>query len=280
MVKAESSAPLTADRQVKSPVTLCPEIIQTDVLTHLHSILNLDSHGLDNLDLGQDDILLQLVGRDPIGQHPAGHGILLKYGRRVPHLRQIKGTGESGGACAHNGDFFVKMALCRGNNLLWDITGLFLQVQIGQEFLDLINCDRIIDPSSGTLALAPAVTDSSANGRQGVVLLDESQSLLIAPLRRHLQIALDGDMSWAGSLAGSGAGLMAVHPVVIPVVFIPHLLSPLMLRGKDLSRIADLCSIRPAELLSQLQGPCRTVLDAASAGHTFLLVYMGHVGGP
>ena len=56
--------------------------------------------------------------------------------------------------------------------------------------------------------------------------------LSLLALCRQLQIALHGDVGGAGSLAGCGAGVVAVDAVAVPVVDAPLLRAPLHLVGQ------------------------------------------------
>ncbi len=57
----------------------------------------------------------------------------------------------------------------------------------------------------GAGLLTGLVADTAADGREGVLLLYELQSLGIAPHGGELYVALDGDVRRADSLAGGGA---------------------------------------------------------------------------
>ena len=133
-----------------------------------------------------------------------------------------------------------------------NVAVLCLQLPAGNEFLDLVDGYRRVDQPAGAGVLAALVADAAADGGEGVILLDEGQGLVIAPLGGHLHIALNGDMGRAGSLAGGGAAVVAVFLVVVPVVVVPHVLAPAgSFVRQGLLGIADR-PVLAAELLAQL----------------------------
>ena len=65
-----------------------------------------------------------------------------------------------------------------------------MQILLGDKLLDCINGNRLVDGASGAGILAASVTDTSADSREWILLLDESQCLLVFALGSLLQITL------------------------------------------------------------------------------------------
>ena len=84
------------------------------------------------------------------------------------------------------------------------------KILIGDELFDIVYRDGGVDNAAGAGLLTGLVADTAADGREGVLLLYELQSLGIASHGGELYVALNGDMRRADGLAGGGA---AVHNV-------------------------------------------------------------------
>ena len=87
-------------------------------------------------------------------------------------------------------------------------------------------------------------------------------------------------MGRAGGLAGGGAGVVAVDPVVVPVVSVPAILAPDVIVGQVADRVFHPGAVGLAELLAQLGGAGGADLHALAAGHALFLVHVGPIGGP
>ena len=89
-----------------------------------------------------------------------------------------------------------------------------MQVVVCYEALDLVNGDRFVNVAAGALGLALLVADASADGGEGVLFLYKLKSLGVAALSGELEVALNGNVSRAGCLAGRGAGVEGVLEVL------------------------------------------------------------------
>ena len=87
-------------------------------------------------------------------------------------------------------------------------------------------------------------------------------------------------MRGAGRLAGRGAGLVRLDTVIVAVVGRPLGVVPLGGIGQLLARILGHLSagLFAAELLAELGGAGRAHLNAATAGHTLVLLDLGDIG--
>ena len=168
--------------------------------------------------------------------------------------------------------------------LFGDVTGLFAQLLLGDELLDLVDGNRTVKLTAGACVLASSVADAAADRRERVILLDELESIKISALACHFDITLNGDMCRASCLAGSGAALVAVFLVVVLVVHVPHMLAPVVVIGQRLLGIYNR-AVFGAELLAKLCRACRTYLNTLAAGTALFLIDMcairgsGHIGG-
>ena len=277
-VHACKASALTADGDVEGLVALVAELLNGDVLANFHAAFDLHAHGADHVDLSVDDILLQLEAGDTVAEHTAGTLVLLEDHGAVALLGEIEGAAEARGACADDGHLLGEETVEGGDNLLGDKAGLGLEILLGDELLHLIDGDGLIDAAAGAGILTAAVADATADGGQGVILLNECQRLGVATLCRHLQIALHGDVSGAGGLTGSSTGVVAVDAVVVAVVLIPHMGAPLLLGGQGVTGILHLAAVLGAELLTQFHSTCGADLHALAAGHAVALLHAGNIG--
>ena len=76
----------------------------------------------------------------------------------------------------------------------------------GDEFLDVIDSDGLVNGATGAVLFASVVADASTDRGEGVLVLDEGESFLITSFRGHFDVALDTDMSWAPGFARSRSG--------------------------------------------------------------------------
>ena len=154
-----------------------------------------------------------------------------------------------------------------------------MQILLGDKLLDCIDGNRLVNGASGAGILAASVTDTSADSRERILLLDESQCLLVFALGSLLQITLYRNVRRTGRLTRSRTGLVAVDPVVVAVIRIPLVLAPLHCIRKFLLRICNLSAVLGAELLSQSGRTCRAILHTSATCHTFLRIHMRHISG-
>ena len=168
--------------------------------------------------------------------------------------------------------------LVGGNDHRRDIAGLGAQILLGQEFLHRVDGHGLIHAAPGAGILAALVADAAADGGEGIVLFDERQGLLISALGRQLQIALNGHMGGAGGFAGSGALVVAVLSVVVPVVGIPVLRPPLDGIGQLMLGVGHFPALLVAELLAQADGAGGAILHAFAAGHALFALHLCRIG--
>ena len=274
------AAALAADGHVKGLKALRAQLVERHITTDLHAIAELGTHQANDLDIGLDNILLQLKAGNAIGEHATRAFVLLEHDGLVALLGQIESAGQAGRTGTDDGDLLIKAASARRGHHRWDIAGRGIQIALGDKLLDLVDSHGGVHTAAGAGILTAAVAHTAADSGQRVLALDERQRLVIATLSRELQIALNGDMRGAGRLAGSGAGLMRLDAVVVAVVGRPLGVVPLGGIGQLLARILGHLSagLFAAELLAQLGGAGRTHLNAATAGHALVLLDLGDIG--
>ena len=274
------AAALAADGNIKGLKALRAQLVERHIATDLHAIAELGAHQANDLDLGLDNILLQLKAGNAVGEHAARALVFLEHDGLVALLGQIEGTGQTCRTGTDDGDLLVEAAGTRRGHHGWDIAGRGIKIALGDELLDLVDSHGGVHTAAGAGILTAAVAHAAADSGQRVLTLDERQRLVIAALSRELQIALNGDMRGAGRLAGRGAGLMRLDAVVVAVVGRPLGVVPLGGIGQLLARILGHLSagLFAAELLAQLGGAGRTHLNAATAGHALVLLDLGDIG--
>lgn len=156
---------------------------------------------------------------------------------------------------------------------------LGLHVLLGDELLDLVDGQRLVDGAAGAGILAVLSADAAADSRERVVLLDELERVGIPAVARHLDVALDGDVRRAGGLAGRRAGRPGLDAaVLVAVILIPVILAPLGVVRQLVARILD-GAFLGAELLAEADSAGRAGLDALAAGNALVRIALGHVGG-
>ena len=273
-------AALAADGHVEALVALLAQAGDRDVLADLHAALDVDADLLHDVDLGLDDVLLQLIGRDAVAEHAAGLLVLLEHRRLVAHGGEVVGAAQAGRAAADDGDLLLPAVLDVGADVhLGDEARLRVQVLLRDELLHRVDGDGLVDGAAGAGVLAAAVAHAPADGRERILPLDELQRLGVLALGGLLQVALDGDVRRAGGLAGRRAGVVAVDPVLVSVVLGPLVRAPLGRIRQFLLGIG-LRTVLGAQLLAQLHRAGGAVFHAAAAGDAVLRVHLGHVGAP
>ena len=156
---------------------------------------------------------------------------------------------------------------------------LGLHILLGDELFDLVDGQRLVDGAAGAGILAVLSADAAADGRERVVLLDELERVGIAAVARHLDVALDGDVRRAGSLAGRRAGRPGLNAaVLIAVILVPVILAPLGVVRQLMVRILD-GAFLGAQLLTEADSAGRAGLDALAAGNALLRVALGNISG-
>ena len=274
------AAALAADGHVKGLKALRAQLVERHITTDLHAIAELGTHQANDLDLGLDNILLQLKAGNAIGEHATRALVLLEHDGLVALLGQIESAGQAGRTGTDDGDLLIKAASARRRNHGRDVAGRGIQIALGDELLDLVDSHGGVHTAASAGILAAAVAHAAADGGQRVLTLDERQRLVIATLSRELQIALNGNVRGADRLAGSGAGLMRLDTVVVAVVGRPLGVIPFGGVGQLLARILGHLSagLFAAELLAELGGAGRAHLNAATAGNALVLLDLGDIG--
>ena len=277
---AGKAATLAANGHVEGLKALRAQLVERHIATDFHAVAELGAHQADDLDLGLDNILLQLKAGNTVGEHAARTLVFLEHDGLVALLGQVESAGQAGRAGTDDGDLLIEAAGARRGHHRRDITGRGVQIALGNELLDLIDSHGGVHATAGAGVLTAAVAHATADSGQRILALDERQGLVIATLSRELQIALNGDMRRAGRLARRGAGLMRLDTVVVAVVGRPLGMVPLGGIGQLLARILGHtpAGLFAAELLAQLGGTGRAYLNAATAGHALVLLDLGDVG--
>ena len=270
-------AALTADGYVESLVSLISKLLYGNVFTNFHTGVDVHSDLAHNVDLCFDDLFIQLIRGNAVLQHTAGNLVFLEHGGLVAHRGEVVGAAQTGGAAADDGDLFLPMVNDAGGDVdFGHEAGLGLEILLGDEFLDRVDGDGLVDSAARAGILATTVTHASAYGRERVLAFDEFQCFCIFALGGLLQIALHRDVRGTGRLTGRRARRVAVDTVFVTIVFVPLLRSPLFGIGQFLFRIG-LLSVLGTELLSETDSAGGTIFHATTAGHAICRIHLGHV---
>ena len=277
---ARKAAALAANGNVEGLKALRAQLVERHVATDFHAIAELGTHQANDLDLGLDDILLQLKAGNAVGEHAARALVLLEHDGLVALLGQVESAGQAGRTGTDDGDLLVEAAGTRRGHHRWDIAGRGIQIALGDELLDLVDGHGGVHAATGAGILAAAIAHAAADGGQRVLALDERQRLVVATLGSKLKVALNGNVRGTGRLAGCGAGFIRLDAVVVAVVGRPLGVVPFGGIGQLLARILGHLSagLFAAELLAQLSGTGRAHLNAATAGHALVLLDLGDIG--
>ena len=206
---------------------LLAQLVERDVATDLDPTANLDAQALDNLDLGKQHVLLELVGRDAVHHHAAWLLVLLEHDGRVAEKCQVVRAGKACRTGTDDGDLLVEVVVDRGNGApRHGMLGL-REVVVGHELLDRVDGDGLVDGATGACVLAALVADAAAHGGERVHGADELDGLLVLALLGLLEVGLDGHVRRASGLAGGRAGRPGVvHASGVAVVLVPGVLAP------------------------------------------------------
>ena len=269
---------LETDSDVEGPEALLAELLDGDILADLNAAAELDAHLTQDVYLGLDDVLADAEGGDAVDEHTAGGGFLIEYDRAVTLDGEEVRAGHTCGACADYCDLLVKL-LMRAGVHGGHVAVLGLHVLLGDEFLYLVDGERLVDAAAGACVLAVLAADAAADGGEGVILLDELESVRIAAIGGHLYVALNGYVSGAGDLAGRGAGRPGLDgAVLVSVILVPVILAPLGVIGQLVARVLD-GAFLGAELLAEAYRTGGTCLNALAAGDALFGIGLGGVGG-
>ena len=180
------AATLAANGHVKGLKALRAKLVERHIATDLHAIAELGAHQANDLDLGLDNVLLQLKARNAIGEHAARALVLLEHDGLVALLGQVESAGQAGRTGADDGDLLVEAAGTRRGHHRRDIASRGIQIALGDKLLDLVDSHGLVHATAGAGILAAAVAHTAADSGQRVLALDERQSLVVAALRRKL----------------------------------------------------------------------------------------------
>ena len=177
--------------------------------------LQLDAQAQDLVDLAVQHLVGQAVGRDADPGHAASHRQRFKDGDLVAHARQKVGRGETRRTGADDGHAPLVLWRQLGRRLgvgvqlpvlLWPALPIPLVIdRVGDEALEGADGHRAVQLAAVALGLAGMVADAAHGRREGVVLLDDLQRLLVALLGDEGDVALGAGVGRAGGLAGAGA---------------------------------------------------------------------------
>ena len=170
---AGKAAALAANGNVEGLKALRAQLVERHVATDFHAIAELGTHQANDLDLGLDNILLQLKAGNAVGKHAARVLVLLEHDGPVALLGQIKGAGQTGRTGADDGDLLVEAAGTRRGHHRWDIAGRGIQIALGDELLDLVDGHGGVHTAAGAGILTAAVAHTAADSGQRVLALNE-----------------------------------------------------------------------------------------------------------
>ena len=170
---AGKAAALAADGHIKGLKALLAQLVERHVATDLHAIAELGTHQANDLDLGLDNILLQLKAGNAVGEHAARALVFLEHDGLVALLGQIEGAGQTGRAGTDDGDLLIEAAGTRRGHHRWDIAGRGIQIALGDELLDLVDSHGGVHATAGAGILTAAVAHTAADSGQRVLALNE-----------------------------------------------------------------------------------------------------------
>ena len=268
---------LCSDGQIERFVTLLAQLVERHISAHFDAAADVDAQFAQHVDFSGNDIFLQLVRGDTIGHHAARQLVLLEHCGRVSQGGKVVCACEACGSAADDGDLLLVRTAQRRLQHGRDETRLGVQVALGNEFLHGFDGHCIVDGCTRAGVFAAVVAHTSADGGEGVFLLDEGERLCVAALCSQAQIALDANMRRAGNLAGSGARVVRLDTIVVAVVGIPFVGAPRCVVGQLVLWILDR-PVQRAQPLSEFHGAGGAVLHALSAGNACIRVYVRHVG--
>ena len=167
------AAALAANSHVEGLKALLAQLVECYVATDLHAIAELGAHQANDLDLGLDNILLQLKAGNTVGEHAARALVLLEYDGLIALLGQVESAGQTGRAGTDDGDFLVEAASARRRHHGRDIAGRGIKIALGDKLLDLVDSHGCIHATTGAGVLTAAVAHTAADSGQRVLALNE-----------------------------------------------------------------------------------------------------------
>ena len=170
---ASKAAALAANGNVEGLKALCAQLVERHVATDFHAIAELGTHQANDLDLGLDNILLQLKAGNAVGEHAARALILLEHDRFVALLGQVESAGQAGRTGTDDGDLLVEAAGARRRHHGRNVAGRGVQIALGDELLDLVDGHGGVHTAAGAGILTAAVAHTAADSGQRVLALNE-----------------------------------------------------------------------------------------------------------
>ena len=167
------AAALAANGHIKGLKALLAQLVERHIATDLHTIAELGAHQANDLDLGLDNILLQLKAGNAVGEHTARALVFLEHDGLVALLGQIESAGQTGRTGADNGDLLIEAASARRRHHGRDIAGCCVKIALGDKLLDLVDSHGGIHATTGAGVLAAAVAHAAADSGQRVLALNE-----------------------------------------------------------------------------------------------------------
>lgn len=167
------AAALAANGNIKGLKALLAQLVERHIATDLHAIAELGAHQANDLDLGLDNILLQLKAGNAIGEHAARALVLLEHDGLVALLGQVESAGQAGRTGTDDGDLLVEAAGARRGHHRWDIAGRGIQIALGDKLLDLVDGHGLVHATASAGILAAAIAHTAADSGQRVLALDE-----------------------------------------------------------------------------------------------------------
>ena len=170
---AGKAAALAANGNVEGLKALRAQLVERHVATDFHAVAELGTHQANDLDLGLDNILLQLKAGNTVGEHAARALVFLEHDGLVTLLGQIEGAGQTGRTGTDDGDLLVKAAGTRRGHHRWDIAGRGIQIALGDKLLDFVDGHGGVHTAAGAGILTAAVAHTAADSGQWVLALNE-----------------------------------------------------------------------------------------------------------
>ena len=157
------AATLAANSHVEGLKALRAQLVERHIAADLHAVAELGAHQADDLDLGLDNILLQLKAGNAVGEHAARALVLLEHDGLVALLGQVEGAGQTSRTGADDGDLLIEAAGARRGHHRRDITGRGVQITLGDELLDLVDSHGLVHATAGAGVLTAAVAHATAD---------------------------------------------------------------------------------------------------------------------
>ena len=167
------AAALAANGNVEGLKALRAQLVERHVATDFHAIAELGTHQANDLNLGLDNILLQLKAGNAVGEHAARALVLLEHDGLVALLGQIEGAGQAGRTGTDDGDLLIEAASTRRGHHGRDIAGRGVQIALGDKLLDFVDSHGGVHTAAGAGILTAAVAHTAADSGQRVLALNE-----------------------------------------------------------------------------------------------------------